>query len=195
MGARALPQRPTLCIACLLWLVGALPPVSPALAAETAAPNPDCFDAFLNETGEEIVCVFPTRMSGDEKAEVEKVTRGFVKDAHCDVAIRMPRKLVVDALAATGDHVFEAPALKSHCEVVTSKSTFPVDMTFAPKVVFKSGVATEATPNLNNVTGVPKALWWPVAYWVNSSDMIEETTLKIVNAVKRRYGTQQASAQ
>ncbi len=49
--------------------------------------------------------------------------------------------------------------------------------------------------NLDNVTGVPKALWWPVAYWVNSSNMIEETTLKIVNAVKQRYGTQQASVQ
>jgi hypothetical protein len=56
-------------------------------------------------------------------------------------------------------------------------------------------VAVEATPNLDNVTGVPKALWWPVAYWVNSSSMIEVTTLRIVNAVKQRYGTQQASVQ
>lgn len=166
----------------------------PAEAAEPA-PNPDCFDEFLNAKGETIVCVFPTRMSADEKAEVEKLTRGYLKDARCDVAIKMPRKLVAEALAATGDHVFEAPEQKSHCEVVTSKATFPVDMTFAPKVVFKAGVATEATPNLANVMGVPKALWWPVAYWVNSSNMIEATTLKIVNAVKQRYGTQQASVQ
>lgn len=167
----------------------------PAAAGETAAPNPDCFDEFLNAKGTDIVCTFPTRMSADEKVEVEKVTRGYLKDASCDVAIKMPRRLLADALAATGDHVFEAPAQKSHCEVVTLKATFPVEMTFAPKVVFKDGIAIEATPNLDNVTGVPKALWWPVAYWVNSSNMIEETTLKIVNAVKRRYGTQQASVQ
>jgi hypothetical protein len=166
-----------------------------AVADETPPPNPDCFQAFLEEAGEEIRCVFPTRMSADEKAEVEKVTRGLVKDASCEVRIALPRKLVADALAATGDHVFEAPAQKSHCEVETSKATFPVDMTFAPKVTFKEGVAVEATPNLDNVTGVPKALWWPVAYWVNSSSMIEETTLRIVNAVKQRYGTQQASVQ
>lgn len=178
-----------------LLLFLALGAVAPTAPAGTSAADPDCFEEFLNGSGTDIVCTFPTRMSADEKAEVEKVTRGYLKDARCDVAIRMPRKLVADALAATGDHVFEAPAQKSHCEVVTSKASFPVDMTFAPKVVFKGGVAIEATPNLDNVTGVPKALWWPVAYWVNSSNMIEETTLKIVNAVKQRYGTQQASVQ
>ena len=167
-----------------------------AAAAEDAEPpSPDCFEAFLSETGEEIRCVFPTRMSADEKAEIEKVTRGLLKDASCEVEIKLPRKLVAEALAATGDHVFEAPAQNSRCEVVTAKATFPVAMTFAPKVTFKAGIAIEATPNLDNVTGVPKALWWPVAYWVNSSSMIEETTLKIVNAVKRRYGTQQATAE
>lgn len=195
MGVLALPKRSILPVRPLVLMIGLLLPVTLALAAETATPNPDCFDAFLNETGEEIVCVFPTRMSAEEKAEVEKVTRGYLKDASCDVSIRMPRRLVAQALAATGDHVFQAPAQKSRCEVVTSKATFPVEMTFAPKVVFKAGVAVEATPNLDNVTGVPKALWWPVAYWVNASNMIEGTTLKIVNAVKQRYGTQQASAQ
>ena len=174
------------------WLL-----VSPlAHSAEDAKPpSPDCFEAFLSETGEEIRCVFPTRMSADEKAEIEKVTRGLLKDASCEVEIKLPRKLVAEALAATGDHVFEAPAQNSRCEVVTSKATFPVAMTFAPKVTFKEGIAIEATPNLDNVTGMPKALWWPVAYWVNSSSMIEDTTLKIVNAVKRRYGTQQATAE
>ena len=186
-------RAPSRLLHCLV-LAGALL-ASPAAAAETGTPNPDCFDEFLNGSGADILCSFPTRMSADEKAEVEKLTRGYFKDASCDVAIKMPRKLVADALAATGDHVFEAPAQKSRCEVVTSKATFPVEMTFAPKVVFKDGVAIEATPNLDNVTGVPKALWWPVAYWVNSSNMIEDTTLKIVNAVKQRYGTQQASAQ
>lgn len=177
-------------------LAGALLLASPLSAAgEETPPSPDCFQAFLEEAGEEIRCVFPTRMSADERAEVAKVTRGLLKDASCEVQIKLPRKLVADALAATGDHVFEAPAQTSHCEVVTAKATFPVDMTFAPKVTFEDGVAVEATPNLDNVTGVPKALWWPVAYWVNSSSMIEEATLKIVNAVKQRYGTQQASVQ
>ena len=165
------------------------------MAENTPAPSPDCFEAFLNETGEDIVCVFPTRLSADERTEVRKVTRGLLQDASCEVAIKLPRKPVAEALAATGDHVFEAPKQKSRCEIKTKTATFPVEMTFAPKVTFKDGIAIEATPNLDNVTGVPKALWWPVAYWVNSSNMIEETTLKIVNAVKRRYGTQQAAVE
>ncbi len=178
----------------LMLLIAAT--ASPAHAAdEPAAEGPDCFEEFLNGTAEEIACTFPTRMSADEKAEAEKYTRGLLKDASCVVEIELPRKLIAEALAATGDHVFEAPAQKSHCEVVTSKATFPVAMTFAPKVIFKEGIAIEATPNLDNVTGVPKALWWPVAYWVNSSNMIEDATLKIVNAVKRRHGTQQAKAE
>ena len=180
----------------VLVLAVALLPASPARSAdEPKADAPDCFEEFLNGTSEEIACVFPTRMSDDEKAEAEKYTRGLLKDASCAVQVRLPRKLIADALAATGDHIFEAPAQKSHCEVVTSKATFPVDMTFAPKVTFKDGIAVEATPNLDNVTGVPKALWWPVAYWVNASSMIEDATLKIVNAVKRRYGTQQAKVE
>lgn len=183
------------CAAPLLVLLVAAAAFPAHAADEPKAEGPDCFEQFLEGTGEEIACIFPTRMSADEKSEAEKYTRGLLKDASCEVRIKLPRKLVADALAATGDHVFEAPEQKSHCEVVTSKATFPVDMTFAPKVTFKEGVAVEATPNLDNVTGVPKALWWPVAYWVNSSNMIEETTLKIVNAVKRRYGTQQAKAE
>ncbi len=183
--------RPT-----FLFLLLVAATASPARAAdEPAAEGPDCFEEFLDGTAEEIACTFPTRMSADEKAEAEKYTRGLLKDASCVVEIKLPRKLIADALAATGDHVFEAPAQKSKCEVVTSKATFPVAMTFAPKVTFKEGIAVEATPNLDNVTGVPKALWWPVAYWVNSSNMIEDATLKIVNAVKRRHGTQQAKAE
>ncbi|MEZ5926750.1 MAG: hypothetical protein R3D57_20475 [Hyphomicrobiaceae bacterium] len=179
----------------LLATAALLASAVPALAGEPSATEPDCFEQFLTGTEAEIACVFPTRMSAEELAEVRKVTKGLLWDARCEVQIRLPRKLIADALSASGDHVFEAPAQKSHCEVVTAKATLPVDMTFAPKVTFKDGLAIEATPNLGNVTGVPKVLWWPVAYWVNSSGMIEETTLKIVNAVKRRYGTEPAKAE
>lgn len=182
--------------AAVLLVLAIAATTSPAHAAdEPTADGPDCFEEFLNGTAEVIACTFPTRMSADEQAEAEKYTRGLLKDASCVVEIKLPRKLITDALAATGDHVFEAPEQKSRCEVVTSKATFPVSMTFAPKVTFKEGIAIEATPNLDKVTGVPKALWWPVAYWVNSSDMIEDATLKIVNAVKRQHGTQQAKAE
>jgi hypothetical protein len=96
---------------------------------------------------------------------------------------------------AASDLVFETPPQATRCEVVTSRKTLPVELTFAPRVVFKDGEAVEASPRMDNVTGVPAALWWPVAYWVNSADMIEEPMLKIINAYKRQHAQRQAKAQ
>lgn len=152
-----------------------------ALAAE-----PDCFEKLTNGVGGEIACEFPTRMSASERAEAEKVTRGLLKDAACVVAIKIARALVDEALAAPAEHIFQAPPQQAKCTVTTSSAALPITLTFSPRVVFKDGVAIEASPRMGNVTGVPKALWWPVAYWLNSADMIEEPMLEIVNAFKGR---------
>ena len=155
-------------------------------AASTAALNPDCFDELLHGQQPEIACVFATAMSVGEKAEAAEVSRGLLQDASCIVTIRIDRALVDTALKTTGDYVFEAPPQKTHCEVKSSLGDLPLDLTFAPRVEFKAGIAVTATPGLGNVTGVTRVLWWPVAYWVNSSGTIEKSTLRVINAVKQR---------
>ena len=181
-------------LCCLAMLAG----LQPALAgqpepvregtqpyAEDAA-GPDCFEELFNGHAPVISCAFPTRMSEDEKAEVARVSHGLLQDASCNVTIKIDRALVDQALKTTGDYVFEAPPQMTHCDVNSSLGDLPLDLTFAPRVEFKAGVAVKASPQLDNVTGVTRVLWWPIAYWVNSSSTIEEPTLRIVNAVKQR---------
>ena len=155
-------------------------------ATSAAVLNPDCFDELLNGQRSEIACIFATAMSAGEKAEAAEVSRGLLQDASCIVTIKIDRALVDTALKTTGDYVFEAVPQKTHCDVKSSLGDLPLDLTFAPRVEFKAGVAVTATPGLGNVSGVTRVLWWPVAYWVNSSGTIEESTLRVINAVKQR---------
>lgn len=154
----------------------------------------DCLEQVVNGDGPSITCEFPTRMTSAERKEVERLTRGLLKDASCVIAISVERRLVEQALTAT-DLVLEVPPQSTHCEVVTAKKTLPIELTFSPRVVFEAGEAVEASPRMDNVTGVPKALWWPVAYWLNSASMIKEPMLKIVNAYRRHRAGRQAAAQ
>ena len=174
-------------------LAGTAEPVregtQPFAGRSAVAEGPDCFEELMNGHAPEIACAFPTKMSDTEKAEVARISHDLLTDASCTVTIKIDRALVDTALKTTGDYVFEAPPQKTHCDVKSSLGELPIDLTFAPRVEFKAGVAVKASPGMDNVSGVTRVLWWPIAYWVNSSATIEEPTLRVVNAVKQRLAT------
>ena len=96
-------------------LFGALIAIAGAglAAAGTSDREQDCFHQLENGRGAEIVCAFPTRLSEQEQADLRRITRDVLQDAHCVVSIRFPRRLLDDALAAA-DHVFEAQIGRAH---------------------------------------------------------------------------------
>ena len=109
------------------------------------------------------------------------------------MTIRIERRLIDEALGAA-DHVFQAPAQPVTCDVVTSKSTFPITFTFAPRVEFKDGAAVKASPVMDGVTGVSRILSWPVVTYVNHSREIRDGMLQVVNAYLKKYGKQPTRA-
>jgi len=177
----------------VLALIGA-----PALADAThdgpprASPSPaeqeaDCWFQFMEATSEKIACAFPAVMEDKDRAEIRKLTREVLKDAHCQVAIEIERALVDEAVK-TPDYVFAVPPQPVACEIVTSRGTLPVAFTFAPRIEIKSGLATKATPGMDHVTGVNSWLAWPVVAYVNASGSIQDVMLRVVNVyLKRRH--------
>lgn len=152
-------------------------------SAAKAAPAPDdCFQQLFHGTAAEIVCRFPTRLTEKEKSELKRATRDMLRDAVCTVDIRIERRLV-DAAIGTADHVFEAPPQPVTCEISAPDRVFPIKATFAPRVVFRGGVAVEGSPGLANVSGVPNPIAWPAVLYVNKSSTIRTSMLQIINAV------------
>jgi hypothetical protein len=168
-----------------LCLAAALP--GSALAASPVSANADaaaCFRDLERGRSAEIVCTFPIRPNAAETAEMQKQTRGLLKAATCTVAIRIERAAVRAAID-TPDHVFQAGPQPVACEITTAGRTadmvVPIKGTFAPRVVIKDGRATDATPGLADVEGVPRALSYPVEYWVNSGTYVKTHMLQVIN--------------
>lgn len=146
-------------------------------------PPDDCFEQLETGHGAEIVCYFPLKLSPVEQAELEKGSRGYVKNVDCLMTIRIARADLDAAITAT-DLVFQSPQQPVVCSVTTHKSTFDVTATFAPRVVIKGDVATEASPGLGNVKGVTRVISWPVVQFVNRWPSIRQGLLQIVNAYR-----------
>lgn len=160
-------------------------------AAQSNAPAPslsdDCFAEFETGTGPEIACLFPLQPSAEERAELEKGSRGYVKDFKCRLTVRIARSEIDKALAAV-DYSFRSPEQPVVCTITTHKSTFDVTATFAPEVTFKNGQAVSATPGLGNVKGITRVISWPVVQFVNRWPSVRDAMLTIVNAYKARKG-------
>ena len=163
-----------------LGLCVALMLAAPALAADN---RPDCFEQLENGREPDISCAVPLQLSDTERAELEAGSRGYVKDVSCTLTVRVPRKDVDAAIAAT-DIVFQSPEQPVVCTVTTHKSTFDITATFAPRFVVKGDAATEATPGLGNVRGVTSVISWPVVQFVNRWPSIQSGLLQIVNAYR-----------
>ena len=160
-------------------------------ASPTRTTPPDCFAALTRPGGARLVCQHQAWMTDKERADVQKMTRGYLIDARCTVSVDIDRRTVDEALAAS-DRVFEAPPQPVTCQLQTSGGPMTVGGTFAPKVVFKDGFAVEATPGLANITGVNSYLAWPVVAYVNRAPGITREMTAMINAY-RAHKSQRAS--
>ncbi len=158
--------------------------VPSAMAGGVSAPlSEDCFDAVETGSEPEIACLFRLQPSATERAELEAGSRGYVKDFACRMTVRVARSEIDKALAAV-DYSFKSPEQPVVCTITTYKSTFDVTGTFAPEIVFKSGVAISATPGLGNIKGITRVISWPVVQFVNRWPSVRDGMLTIVNAYK-----------
>jgi hypothetical protein len=179
MGASALA---------LAWAAG-LPVATPAQAAKSATMM-GCFADLETGTSPDIVCDFPLQPSPTERAEMEKQTMGYLKDATCTVSIKIQRALVTAAIE-TPDHVFVSPPQPVACKITMPGKAGPdktgdqfvnITSTFAPKVTMKGGVAVEATPGLGEVKGVSRVIAWPAVAYINRAGFLRTGMLRVVNA-------------
>ncbi|MGD9783387.1 MAG: hypothetical protein AB7E80_16705 [Hyphomicrobiaceae bacterium] len=148
-----------------------------------SAVSEDCFDELETGRARDIACRMELALSPNERDELEKGSRGYVKDVACTLLVRIPRAEVETAIAAR-DFVFQSPDQPVACTVTTHKSTFDITGTFAPRVVFKDDRAVEASPGLGNVKGVSRVISWPVVQFVNRWPSIRAGLLQIVNAYR-----------
>lgn len=152
--------------------------------AANQLPPDDCYEQLERGRRAVITCQIPLRLSPIERAELEKGSRGYVKNVDCLMTIEIDRTAVTAAISAA-DHVFQSPEQPVTCSVTTHKSTFDVTATFAPRVVFRDDVAVEASPGLGNVKGVTRVLSWPVVQFVNRWPSIRKGLLQVVNAYRQ----------
>jgi hypothetical protein len=155
-----------------------------ALKPLPSALSQDCFAELETGTAPEIACLFPITPSPQEREELEKGSRGYVKDFTCRLTVRMSRAEIDKALS-TNDYAFKSPEQPVVCTITTYKSTFDVTATFAPEATFKNGVAISATPGLGNVKGISRIVSWPVVQFVNRWPSVREGMLTIINAYKK----------
>lgn len=159
-------------------------PAARAEPARPAAPSQaDCFRELARDGGRDFVCAYPAWLTDQERADLEKLTRGYLKNARCLVSIRIERARLAQAIVAP-DLEFQSPPQPVACDITTSSSTFTIKGTFAPRVVFKKGEAVDATPGLANVEGVNKYIAWPVVQYVNRSPGIRADLIKTINAYR-----------
>lgn len=154
---------------------------APAQTEPTApAADRDCFAEIASGAEHDIACRYYARLTREEQADLETLTRGVLQDARCTVNIRIARRKVELALSGI-DHLFEAPPQPVTCDIATKDGSFPIGGTFAPRVVFKGGKASDGSPGLANVTGVSGYLAWPVIQYVNRSARIRDGMLGAIN--------------
>lgn len=167
-------------VALLLPLLAPVPASAAMPAEQGFALQRRCYEELSRGKSRDVVCEYPTLLTDEERADLVKLTRGYLKDAHCVVSIRIERARVAQAIFAP-DLVFDVPPQPVKCEIETSGAILPIAATFSPRVVIKGGEATDATPNLGNVVGVNHYLAWPVLQYVNRSASIRGHMLRMIN--------------
>jgi len=164
--------------------------VMPAAAAGPRAEPPlerNCFYQLLEATGAKIDCEHPAWLTEEEKADLTKLTRGYLLDASCTIKIAIERAKV-DAALVGSDLTFESPPQPMTCVLMTSSGEMTIGGTFAPKVVFKDGTAIQATPGLAGITGINTYLAWPVVHYINNAERIGNPMKLMINAYRARRG-------
>ena len=175
-------------VAAVLFAAAIAADAGPPIKTPPPALSEDCFAEVETGTAPEIACLFPIRPSLQEREELEKGSRGYVKDFTCRLTVRIPRA-EIDTALATPDYTFKSPEQPVVCTITTYKSIFDVTATFAPEVTFKNGVAVSATPGFGNVNGITRVVSWPVVQFVNHWPSVREGMLTIINAYKKHKET------
>ena len=123
--------------------------------ASQSRPEPmnNCFWELARGTGSDLICEYPVWLADKERAEMRRLTREMLQDAHCTVSIRIARSLLTHALTEA-NYTFEAPAQSVECDLTTRDNTIAISATFAPRIVIKDAVAVDATPGMADVVGV-----------------------------------------
>lgn len=142
-----------------------------------------CLNAVAKGRTSEISCDYEALLTEDERSDLRRISRGLLQDASCLVSVRIARPLVAAALTLP-DHVFEAPPQPVRCMIKTRDGDFPVTSTFAPRVVFKGGLAVEAAPGLGAVAGINRYLAWPIVQYVNRASGIQTNMLAMINDLR-----------
>ena len=163
-----------------------------SLAALADAPTEppkerNCFYQLLEDTSPQIDCEHPAWLTDDEKADLKKLTRDYLHDARCTIKIVIERAKIDTALVAS-DATFESPPQPMTCVLTTKGGETTITGTFAPKVIFKDGIAIQATPGLANIGGINAYLAWPVVHYINNAQRIGEPMKLMINAYRARRG-------
>ncbi len=168
-----------------LWLAAAQ--ITPALADPAKAPPTNCWRALESLPKPRFVCEHQAWMTDDEKADVVKLTRGYLKDARCTVKVDIDSALVSEALVAN-NKVVDLPPQPVSCRLETYGGPMTITGTFAPHVEIQDGMAVKATPGLANVVGVNKYLAWPVVAYVNNAPGITKEMARMINTYRATRG-------
>jgi hypothetical protein len=156
-----------------------------------SAPPPDCFAAMRNSaSAARLTCTHAAWLTQTERADLMKLTRGYLQDARCTVAVSIDRHLIDEGLAAS-DRAFSTPPQPVTCHLQTSGGPMTISGSFAPNVTFKDGFAVDATPGLANVTGVNSYLAWPVIAYVNNAPSIKSEMTAMINAFRAQLTLKQ----
>lgn len=163
--------------------------VAPAAAAspKNVPEKQQCLWQLIEGTDPLIDCIHPAWLTTEEQADVRRLTRDHLRNASCAVSVKISRAEIERALAAA-EHVFQSPPQPVTCDLETSRGKVTITGTFSPRVVFKGGVAVEATPGLADIKGVNTYLAWPVVHYVNYAERISKTMLLMINAYRHYRG-------
>lgn len=142
-----------------------------------------CLDDVIKGKSAEISCDYDAFLTAEERADMQKLTRGYFQDASCRVTVKITRALV-DQAVHEADTAFSSPPQPVACTIKTKSSAFPIAATFSPRVVFKGGVAIEGSPGLGNVTGVNAYLAWPIVQYVNRAPGMRRDMLTLINLIR-----------
>jgi hypothetical protein len=154
----------------------------------------DCLEQLSNRKTAEISCAFPALMDPKDRAAIKKMTNDSFENAQCMITVKLDSAIVDKAVAAVDGEVV-VPPQQVACKLETNQGDLPVDFTFAPKVMFKAGVAVKANPGMGNVKGVSTWLSWPVVAYLNTNKSIQTVMVRVVNAFVKRERQKQATAQ
>lgn len=174
-----------------ITLMLAAGPLAGAKAGPASEPPTNCWRALEDIPGPRFVCQHRAWMTEEEKADVARLTLGYLKDARCTVNVDVEAAIVSEAMVANSK-IVDIPPQPVTCILETSSGPLTISSTFAPHVEIKDGVAVRATPGLGNITGVNTYLAWPVVAYVNHAPGITGEMARMINAYRSTRSAKEA---